>query len=104
MRRILIDRARRRGRVRHGGQLQRTSIDDLDLAIDTDDDLLELVNDSLERLADHDAVGAQLVKLRFFVGLSIVEAADVLGFSEATAKRAWAYARAWLYAEMKRQL
>jgi RNA polymerase sigma factor (TIGR02999 family) len=104
MRRILIDRARRRGRVRHGGQLQRTSIDDLDLAIDTDDDLLELVNDSLERLADHDAVGAQLVKLRFFAGLSIVEAADVLGFSEATAKRAWAYARAWLYAEMKRQL
>ena len=104
MRRILIDRARRRGRVRHGGQLERTSIDDLDLAIDTDDDLLELVNDSLERLADHDAVGAQLVKLRFFVGLSIVEAADVLGFSEATAKRAWAYARAWLYAEMKRQL
>ncbi len=104
MRRILIDRARHRGRVRHGGGLQRTSLDGLDLAISTDEDLLVLVSESLDRLAQHDAPGAELIKLRFFAGLSNVEAAEVLGLSERTAKRTWAYARAWLYEEIQRQL
>lgn len=104
MRRILIERARRRDRVRHGGGLDRRSIEELDLAVETDDDLLLLVNGSLERLAELDAVGAELIKLRFFVGLPNVEAAAVLGLSERTAKRTWAYARAWLYEEIRRQL
>jgi RNA polymerase sigma factor (TIGR02999 family) len=104
MRRILIERARHRGRMRHGGGLQRTSLDGLDLAISTDDDLLLLVSESLDRLAQHDAPGAELIKLRFFAGLSNVEAAEALGLSERTAKRTWAYARAWLYEEIQRQL
>lgn len=104
MRRILIERARQRGRVRHGGGLQRASLDELDLAVTTDGDLLLLVSESLDRLAQHDAAGAELIKLRFFAGLSNVEAAETLGLSERTAKRTWAYARAWLYEEIQRQL
>jgi RNA polymerase sigma factor (TIGR02999 family) len=104
MRRILIERARRQGRARHGGGLQRVPLEGLDLAADTDPGLLLLVDESLDRLARQDAAGAALIKLRFFVGLSNVEAAEVLGLSERTAKRAWAYARAWLYEEIRRQL
>jgi len=104
MRRILIERARRHDRIRHGGGLQRASLDALDLAISTDDDLLVLVSDSLDQLARQDAISAELVKLRFFAGLSNVEAAEILGLSERTAKRTWAYARAWLYEEIQRQL
>lgn len=102
MRRILIDRARKRGRVRHGGALQRASLDVLDLAAETDDELLLQVSEALDRLAQQDAIGAELIKLRFFVGLSNVEAAGMLGLSERTAKRTWAYARAWLYEEIQR--
>lgn len=104
MRRILIERARQRGRVRHGGGLRRAPIEELDLAITTDDDLLLLVSESLDRLAQQDKVGAELIKLRFFAGLSNLEAAELLGLSERTAKRTWAYARAWLYEEIQRQL
>jgi RNA polymerase sigma factor (TIGR02999 family) len=104
MRRILIERARQRGRGRHGGGLERVTLEGLDLAISTDDDLLLLVHESLERLAQRDATGAELIKLRFFAGLSNVEAAEALGLPERTAKRTWAYARAWLYAELQRQL
>lgn len=104
MRRILIDRARQRGRIRHGGGLQRAPIEELDLAVTANDDVLVLVNESLDRLAQQDLVGAELIKLRFFAGLSNVEAAEVLGLSERTAKRTWAYARAWLYEEIQRQL
>lgn len=104
MRRILIERARQRQRVRHGGGLQKISIDELDLAENTNEDLLLLVNESLDRLARQDPAGAELIKLRFFAGLSNVEAAEVLGLSERTAKRTWAYARAWLYETIRRQL
>ena len=104
MRRILIERARRRQRVRHGGELHRTSFNELDLAITTDDDTVLLVNEALEKLTREDPTGAELIKLRFFVGLTNVEAAEVLGLSERTAKRTWAYARAWLYEEIKNQL
>jgi RNA polymerase sigma factor (TIGR02999 family) len=102
MRRILIERARRRGRVRHGGGLERSPIEALDLAETTDDDTLLMVHESLERLASTDPTGAELIKLRFFAGLSNVEAARVLELSERTAKRTWAYARAWLYADIQR--
>lgn len=104
MRRILIERARRRQRIRHGGGLLKVSIDELDLAENTNENLLLLVNESLDRLALQDATGAELIKLRFFTGLSNVEAAELLGLPERTAKRTWAYARAWLYEEIQRQL
>jgi RNA polymerase sigma factor (TIGR02999 family) len=102
MRRILIDRARRRKAVRHGGEARRVSLEDLELAAEADDEPLLAVHEALDRLAVHDAAKAELVKLRFFAGLTMEQAAQVLGFSEPTAKRHWAYARAWLYREINR--
>jgi RNA polymerase sigma factor (TIGR02999 family) len=100
MRRILIDRARRKNRVRHGKGLTRVDLDAVDLAVQTDEDTLLRVDEALEKLADEDPVKAQLVKLRFFVGLSLPEACQTLGLSETTGKRCWGYARAWLYDEL----
>ncbi len=102
MRRILIERARRAGRVRHGGGLRRTSLDDLDLATEADGDTVQLVGEALDRLAEHDPDGAELIRLRFFAGLSNVEAAALMGLSERTAKRVWTYARGWLHEELQR--
>jgi RNA polymerase sigma factor (TIGR02999 family) len=102
MRRILIDRARRRNADRHGGQARHVSLEDLELATEADDDQLLAVHEALERLAAHDGPKAELVKLRFFAGLTLPEAARVLGYSEPTAKRHWAYARAWLFREINR--
>jgi RNA polymerase sigma factor (TIGR02999 family) len=101
MRRILIERARKRGRVRHGGGLVRLDGRQLDVAITTDDDLLLRVDEALEELALEAPDKAQLVKLRFFAGLSIAEAAEALGIAPATAKRHWAFARAWLFTELQ---
>jgi RNA polymerase sigma factor (TIGR02999 family) len=101
MRRILIDIARRKQAERHGGKVERVPLDGLELAAGVDDEQLLAVHEALDRLAAHDAVKAELVKLRFFIGLTIEEAAKVLGLSEPTAKRYWAYARAWLYREIK---
>jgi RNA polymerase sigma factor (TIGR02999 family) len=101
MRRILIERARKRGRVRHGGGLVRLDGRQLDVAITTDDDLLLRVDEALEKLALEAPDKAQLVKLRFFAGLSIAEAAEALGIAPATAKRHWAFARAWLFMELQ---
>lgn len=102
MRRILVDNARRKRRLKHGGELQRVDWAKLDLAMVESDDAVLAVSEALDRLALHDAVGAQLIKLRFFAGLPNVEAAKVLGLSERTAKRAWAYARAWLFEELRK--
>ncbi len=105
MRRILIERARRRSARRHGGGLQRVDVDDSANAIasapEADDELLA-VHETLARLAEHDARKAELVKLRYFAGLTIEEAAEVLGVAAPTAKRDWAYARAWLFREISR--
>jgi len=101
MRHILIDKARRKHRVRHGQGLTRVNLDDVDLASTAADDTLLRVDEALTKFAAEDPVRAELVKLRYFVGLSIPEAAQALGMSESTAKRAWAYARAWLYEELK---
>jgi RNA polymerase sigma factor (TIGR02999 family) len=103
MRHILIDRARRKKRVRHGRGLQRVNLEHVDLATAADDETLLRVDEALTKFAAEDPVKAQLVKLRYFVGLSIPEAAAAMGLSESTAKRAWAYARAWLYDELKRE-
>jgi RNA polymerase sigma factor (TIGR02999 family) len=100
MRRILIDNARRKGHVRHGGGAERIPIHELELAAGMPDEQLLALHEALDRLAQHDAAKAELVKLRFFAGLTNSQAAQVLGVSEPTAKRYWAYARAWLFREM----
>ena len=104
MRRILVEKARRRNREKHGGGLRRVNIDDLDVAVTADDDLVLMVHQALDRLAEIDESGAELIKLRFFAGLSSAEAAQVLSLSERTAYRTWAFARAWLHEELKREL
>jgi RNA polymerase sigma factor (TIGR02999 family) len=103
MRRILVDNARRKRRLKRGGNLQRVDWTKLDVAMAESDDAVLAVSEALDRLARHDAIGAQLIKLRFFAGLPNVEAAKVLGLSERTAKRAWAYARAWLFEELRKR-
>jgi len=104
MRRILVEKARRKRRLKHGGGQQRVDLDTLDVAITSDDDHLLGVDEALDKLAGQDALAADLIKLRFFAGLPNVEAAQLLGLPERTAKRTWAYARAWLYEELKRTL
>ena len=101
MRRILIDRARSRQAQRHGGGLVRLNADDLDLAAAPDDERVLALNDALEKFALAEPQKAELVKLRYFAGLTIEEAARTLDVSEPTAKRWWAYARAWLLQEMR---
>jgi RNA polymerase sigma factor (TIGR02999 family) len=100
MRRILIERARRRQRLRHGGGQQRVYADDLELVAPADDDRLLAVHDALDRLSTEDPLKAEVVKLRFFVGLSDRETAQVLNLSERTIERHWAYAKAWLFRDM----
>ena len=100
MRRILVDRARRKQRNKHGGQLRRVDWENLDVAMAGDDDTVLAVHEALTQLAGHDPVGAKLIELRFFAGLPNVEAARALGLAERTAKRTWAYARAWLQKEL----
>jgi RNA polymerase sigma factor (TIGR02999 family) len=104
MRRILVEKARRKHRLRHGGGLKRIAFTDLDVAIAEDDDTVLAVSEALNRLAKIDSVAAELIKLRFFGGLTNVEAARVLGLAERTAKRTWSYARAWLFDDLKRTL
>jgi RNA polymerase sigma factor (TIGR02999 family) len=100
MRRILIENARRKGRLKRGGEWQRVDLERLDVAVTSDDDTLLAVHEALEKLAVIDAMGAKLIELRFFAGLSNVDAAKALGLAERTAKRTWAYARAWLHEEL----
>ncbi len=100
MRRILIDKARRRSALRRGGRAEQIELDGLEIPAGTDDDQLLALHDALDRLAAHDPPKAELVKLKFFVGLSLEEAAEALGLTVPTARRQWAYARAWLYREM----
>lgn len=104
MRRILIDNARRKHAARRGAGATKLSADStgFDLAAPAADDELILVNDALEALAAHDARKAELVKLKYFGGLTLEEAADTLEISHRTAKRDWAYARAWLFNEITR--
>ena len=103
MRRILIENARRKGRLKRGGEWERVDLEHLDVAVTTDDDTLLAVHEALEKLAAIDPVGAKLIELRFFAGLSNVDAANALGLAERTAKRTWAYARAWLHEELTRK-
>ena len=101
MRRILVDQARRKQRLKRGDAPERLSIDEIDIAIETAPDELLRVHDALAKLAHEDPLKAELVKLRFFVGLGVSESAEILGISVTTAKRHWNFARAWLYDELK---
>jgi RNA polymerase sigma factor (TIGR02999 family) len=100
MRHILVEEARRKGRLKRGGG-RRRELADLDglLASDSDQDVLAL-HEALERFAAHDPLKAKLVELRFFAGVTLEQAAKCLGISPSTADRAWRYARAWLYSAM----
>jgi RNA polymerase sigma factor (TIGR02999 family) len=101
MRRILVDNARRKRAQRHGGGQQRVELPEIAVEPAANDDQLLAVNDALETFATVDPEKAELVKLRYFVGMTIEEAAAVLGISEGTAKRKWAFARAWLAEEIR---
>jgi RNA polymerase sigma factor (TIGR02999 family) len=101
MRRILIDKARRKRALRHGGGQQRVDLQDVDVASPCDDDQLLAVNEAIDKLTAQNQVEAELVKLRYFVGLTLDEAAEVLGISARTADNYWAHARAWLFRELK---
>ena len=97
MRRILIENARRKHRIRHGGQLRRVDLDSqLDIFSESNDDLLGL-NEALDQFAGEDPEAAEVVKLRYFAGLTIEETAQALDLSVRTVNRHWAFARAWLY-------
>jgi RNA polymerase sigma factor (TIGR02999 family) len=100
MRRILIDNARRRRSQRRGGEAKRQSLESLEAAAPASDEELLAIDEALERLHRLDAPKAELVKLRYFGGLTIPEAAQALGISVTTANRYWAYARAWLHEEL----
>jgi RNA polymerase sigma factor (TIGR02999 family) len=100
MRRILVGNARRKHAQKRGGQAKRVDLDAIELADRPACDKLLALDDALIRLADKDPVKAELVKLRYFAGLTAQEAAAVLGISTATADRYWAYARAWLQTEI----
>jgi RNA polymerase sigma factor (TIGR02999 family) len=102
MRRILVDRARRKQARRHGGGVEHLDAAEVPIAGPADDDQLLALNEALERLAATDGPKAELVKLRYFVGLKLEQAAEVMNISEPTAKRWWAYAKAWLFREMTR--
>jgi RNA polymerase sigma factor (TIGR02999 family) len=102
MRRILVESARRKRRRKHGGNRRRVNLDDaLNVAEEASADVLEL-SDALNRLETTDAVAAQLVKLRYFAGLTMAQASEALGMPLRTAERNWKYARTWLHREMAR--
>jgi RNA polymerase sigma factor (TIGR02999 family) len=98
MRRILVESARRKGRVRHGRNRRRVELTDLPAAAPPDE--LLALDEALDRLAERDPIRANVVKLRFFTGLTVPEVAAALGISVATAERHWAFARTWLFAEL----
>lgn len=102
MRRILVDHARQKQALKHGGGWHRQELIDADLAIDSTSEDLCAVDEALSRLAQRDPECARLVELRFFAGLSLDDAANCLGVSPRTAYRQWAFARAWLRRELDR--
>jgi len=103
MRRILVENARRKKRLKRGGDLERVDMDGLDLPAPMPDDDLLALDEALNELAAVDPRASELVKLCFFVGLTQEQAARELGVSVSTVERTWAYARAWLFREMQRR-
>ncbi|MBN1362478.1 MAG: sigma-70 family RNA polymerase sigma factor [Sedimentisphaerales bacterium] len=102
MRRILVDNARRKQRHKRGGDRQRVDLEDTHLAIEGPSDNIVALDEALAKLTAEDETKAQLVKLRCFAGLTLGQAAEILGISRASACRYWSYARAWLFDEIRR--
>jgi RNA polymerase sigma factor (TIGR02999 family) len=102
MRRILVDSARRKQCLKHGGQLERVDLDSVELPLPIPDDELLALDEVLNRLATVESRAAEVIKLCFFLGLTQEQAAQELGISVSTAKRLWLFARAWLFREMKK--
>jgi RNA polymerase sigma factor (TIGR02999 family) len=100
MRRILLENARRKQRIKHGGQCERVDLDTVDLPTRMTSDELLALDEALGKLKDHDPQKALLVDLRYFGGLTIEQAAEVLGIARVTAHRHWTYARAWLHQQL----
>jgi RNA polymerase sigma factor (TIGR02999 family) len=100
MRRILVDRARRRQTQKRGGDFERIEVDFLELPVPVDDSLVLKIHEALDELAAEDPVKAEVVKLKFFVGLASEEIATVLDLSEKTVRRHWSFAKAWLFQKM----
>ena len=101
MRRILVEHARRKARLKHGGGQQRLNIEDLDLAEAAPDDKILLVDDALKRLEQNNPERARVVVLKFFGGMTNKEVADTLGISERSVDRHWVCAKAWLFQELQ---
>ena len=102
MRRILVENARRKRRLRHGGGRQRLDLEELDVMDESGSENLLALDEALEKLAAEQEVTAKVVKLRYFAGLTIQQTAEALGISVRTANRHWAFARAWLYQEISK--
>ena len=101
MRRILLNRARDKKRVKRGGERRRVDLDKIEIALDTNDEQLIALDDALTELAVEDPDAARLVNLRFFAGLTLKDVGASLGLAPRTAERQWAYARAWLYDRLR---
>ena len=102
MRRILIENARRKQRYKHGGGQHRIDLEDADITIDDPSTDIIALDEALIKLGEEDRIVAELVKLRYFAGLTLEQTANILGVSRRTADRYWAYARAWLYQEINK--
>ncbi len=102
MRRILVEAARRKRRLKRGGEAQRVDMDNVDAPADQPSEDLLALDEALARLCELEPLKAELVKLRYFAGLTAEQAAEALNLSKATADRYWAYARAWLFAEIRK--
>jgi len=103
MRRILVENARRKSRLRHGGGLQRVDVDEVELVCGLPSDELLAVNEALVNLEQLDPMGAQIVKLRFFAGLTHPQIAEALEVSLSTVERSWAFSRVWLFQQIQSQ-
>ena len=103
MRRILVENARRKRRLRHGGGRQRVGLEEADLVARPEEDKVLQVNEALDDLAREDPIQAQVVKLRFFAGLKNEEVAEALGVSTKTVQRYWTHAKSWLYQHIQNQ-
>ena len=104
MRRILVDRARQKARVRHGGELERVDLEHVNQATEDSDETVLAMHEALDALARESPSKAEIVKLHYFTGLEYPEIARALGLSLPTVERHWAYARSWLYREMKKNV
>jgi RNA polymerase sigma factor (TIGR02999 family) len=100
---VLIENARRKARLKHGGHLQRTDVKELDLAATSSDEMILLVNEALERFQAEDSEKGRIVVMKFFGGLTNQEVAESLGVTERTVERQWAYAKAWLFRDIKKE-